>query len=239
MPKTWLMNKQHELITEIFRNFCFVHSQLLEECISTQNGNSVCFDCLDKLLGQETNQGPLWRLKDTAHLVFRSIPDTPLSGRLLDWALGYLFHECMKLKEDAYQLTNYVPWFETWNPKEHLPGDDQPLGHDLKAIASQSAESIDREVQRIRSVLALCRRLFMVYLPHHGDNSLLARFFYDRLSHIRTVFGSQCDELLHAMYGPGPEGMVRLAALSLRQGGWVQEAEQALQSLKKPPKDQP
>jgi hypothetical protein len=235
MPKAWLITKKHELITEIFRNFCFVHRQLLEECIAAHNGHSVCFDCLDRLLGQETNQGPLWRLKDSAHLVFRSFPDTPLSGRSLDWALGYLFHECMKLKEDAYQLTNYVPWFETWTPEETLPADEESLSQDLRAIAAQTAKSIDREVERIRSVLTICRKLFIVYLPHHRDNSLLARFFYDRLSTIKGVFGSQSQELLQALYGPGGHNLIRLAADSLRHGGWTDEAEQALRILQEKP----
>ncbi|MBS3780343.1 MAG: hypothetical protein KGY41_08095 [Desulfovermiculus sp.] len=239
MPKAWLINKQQELVTEIFRNFCFVHRQLLEVCISGQNGNSVCFECLDKILGQETNQGPLWRLKDSAHLVFRSFADTPASGRSLDWALGYLFHECMKLKEDAYQLTNYVHWFDTWNThNSQLPNEDT-LNQDLKTIASQTAESIDREVQRIQSVLSLCRKLFITYLPHHRNNSLLARFFYDRLPHIQAVFGPQSDELLHALYGPDGENLTRLAANSLRQGGWAHEAKQALQKLKQPSLERP
>jgi hypothetical protein len=236
MTTAWLKNKEHEFITEIFRNFCLVHQRLLEECISPENTHCVRFDCLDELIGQETNQGRLWRLKDTAHLLFRSfLPDTPLSGRSLDWALGYLFHECMKLKEDAYQLTKYVPWFESIAPEKNLSSDQNSLGQDLKVIASQTAESIDREVQRIQSVLSLCRKLFIVFLPHHRDNSLLARYIYVNMSRVRSVFGPQTAILLHSVYGSKQDDLVRLAARNLRQGGWINDADQALQALEGAP----
>ncbi|MFW6325988.1 MAG: hypothetical protein ACOC0T_04480 [Desulfovermiculus sp.] len=231
MPPSWLKNKEHEFLTEIFRNFCLVHQRLLQECISQQNEQCVRFDCLDELIGQETNQGRLWRLKDTAHLLFRSYPDTPLIGRSLDWSLGYLFHECMKLKEDAYQLTKYVPWFESIAPEKNLPSNEHSLGQDLKVIASQTAESIDREVRRIQAVLSLCRKLFIAYLPSHRDNTLLARFIYVNMSRVRSVFGSQTDILLNAVYGPKQDDLVRLAAQNLRQGGWIHDANQALQTL--------
>ena len=231
MPKAWLLSKKNEMITEIFRNFCFVHRNIMEECLSTSQENPVCFRCLDNLLGQETNQGRLWRLKDTAHLVFRSFPDTPLSGRSLDWALGYLFHECMKLKEDAYQLTNYVPWFESIDPSDRLSSEEAQIGNDLKAIAAQTAHSIHREIQRIKSVLHLCRRLFIAYLPQHRDNPLLARFIYAHLNHVTEVFGPQSQILIRAVYGPNLTALVRLAATSFQQGGWAEEAQQALNDL--------
>jgi hypothetical protein len=231
MPKKWLTCKKDELITETFRNFCLVHRRLLEECIVSDGPHQVCFDCLDGLLGQETNQGPLWRLKDTAHLVFGSFPDTPTSGRSLDWALGSLFHECMKLKEDAYHLTNYVPWFATIQAEACLPPEEADIGADLKAIAAQTAESIEREIQRIRSVLSLCRRLFIAYLPQHRENRLLARFIYAHPGHIESVYGDQSHSLLRSVYGPDPEPLIRLAAASLRDGGWTAEAEQALLDL--------
>ncbi len=231
MPKAWLMSKKNEMVTEIFRNFCFVHRNLLEECFFSSAENPVCFHCLDNLLGQETNQGRLWRLKDTSHLVFRSSPDMPLSGRSLDWALGYLFHECMKLKEDAYQLTNYLPWFDSLDPSARLSTEEALIGHDLKTIAAQTAHSIHREMQLIKSVLHLCRRLFIAYLPQHRDNPLLARFIYAQMDHVSAVFGQQYQILIRAVYGTDQSTLIRLAAISFQQGGWAEEAQQALNDL--------
>ena len=231
MPNNWLELKKNEFLTEIFRIFCEVHNRLTREFTSYARNQTVCFQCLDELLGQETNQGRLWRLKDTAHLMFRSFSQTPLSGRSLDWALGYLFHECMKLKEDAYQLTNYVPWFESMDQEQETDLEERRLAQDLMHIASETAESIDREVRRIQVVLRLCCRLFIIYLPAHKDNPLLARCIYAQLPLVRTVFNDQTQVLLQALYGPDQVRLYQLAAEGLRLGGWNREAEQALHCI--------
>jgi hypothetical protein len=143
----------------------------------------------------------------------------------------------MKLKEDAYHLTNYVPWFATIEAEACLPPEEADIGTDLKAIAAQTAESIEREIQRIRSVLSLCRRLFIAYLPQHRENRLLARFIYSHLDHIASVYADQSHILLRSVYGSDLEPLIRLAAASLRDGGWTAEADQALRDLPGTAKD--
>ena len=88
-------------------------SALEEQFETFDREGSVSFEVLDDLIGTKMNKGLLWRLKDTAHLLFRNEEGDPLSGRFLDWGMGYIFHEAFKLREDAYQNLNYAPLFLT------------------------------------------------------------------------------------------------------------------------------
>jgi hypothetical protein len=228
-PNKWLLAKRDEFVTDIVRNFCIVHQQLCREFEKYDQTESVDFEFMSELLGNEMNQGRLWRLKDTAHLLFRFFPDPPLSGQFLDWSIGYIFHESMKLKEDAYQLQNYVPWFQSVQEDGSYRPTERHTGHRLFQLVSQTQESIRREVRRIRFILSECLGIFTRYLSLHSENALLARFIYDSNQLVREVFGRQYEELLRSMFGQEQERLYLLAAQSLRQGGWAGKASQAVE----------
>jgi hypothetical protein len=69
--------------------------------------------------------------------------------------------------------------------------------------------------------------MFVLYLPRHRENPLLARFFYARGVLVRSVFKGYHEELLQSVYPEGLHAMYLLAADSLEQGGWTDEAEKA------------
>jgi hypothetical protein len=238
-PNKWLLNKTDEFVADIVRNFCIIHQQLSREFEQYDQTGSVDFAFMSELLGSEMNQGRLWRLKDTAHLLFRFFPDAPLSGQFLDWSIGYIFHESMKLKEDAYQLQNYVPWFQNVQKDDSYRPTERRIGHKLFQLVSQTQESIRREVRRIRFILSECLGIFTRYLSLHSENPLLARFLFDHNQLVREVFGHRYDELLQAMFGREQERLYLLAARSLRQGGWARKASLALQEASRLNPDHP
>jgi len=230
MTKTWVLAKRPIFVRDVVRDFCLAASRMENHFLLYDSSGAVSFHFFDDILGRQNNKGLLWRLKDTAHLLFRSeVPE--ILGEYLDWALGYIFHECIKLKEDAYQQMNYKPRFEKLQQAEGLGPEEQHLGAELFAVISQTSESIRREIQRVRFILFHCKRMFIRYLPRHSDNHLLARFFYRHFDLVEQVFRSYTAELLCAMYGPDLADLYRLAAKSLEEGGWAKEAAAARASL--------
>lgn len=223
----WIRSKLPEFVRDLFRNFCQASLALEEQFQSFDDDGTVNFEVLRELVGDEMNKGLLWRMKDTAHHVFRNDPDNPLAGQFLDWGLGYIFHETIKLKEDAYQKQNYAPWFH-----ELFGGDLQQSEKDitdqLLQILSQTEESMRREIERIRFIIAKCRQLLPYYLTRHRDNALLARFIYARNDMVRSVFSKEYEGLIGAVYGGEPERLYVLASQSLRKGGWIEEARNAV-----------
>ena len=63
----------------------------------------------------------------------------------------------------------------------------------------------------------------------HKENALLARYLFSQNTLVREVFGADYDQLIEGVYGEHPERMYILAAQSLRLGGWVAEAAQAVE----------
>ena len=229
MNKKWLMRKHDELAADLFRNFCLIHLELDKEFSYFHQTGEIRFKPLNELLGQEMAQGRLWLLKDTAHLLFRKQPETPLSGIFLDWSIAYIFHECMKLREDAYQLQTYVPWFQFVQSDPGYPQQEQEVGSNLFRLASQTRESINKEVDRIEFILGESKNIFIRYLPHHTNNHVLARFLFEHEKRVQDVFQDLYQDLVQAIYGAHPERQYLLAARHLLQGNWLDKARIAIE----------
>ncbi|MBT8763465.1 hypothetical protein KFV02_05915 [Desulfohalobiaceae bacterium Ax17] len=229
MSKTWICSKLPEFVRDVLRDFCLVSQQLEQEFQYLDQTGQIRFQFFKDILGEKMNKGQLWHLKDTAHILFKHDPKAKLIGQYLDWSLGYIFHECMKLREDAYQQENYRPWFEEIQSQQSLSPEERLITQELLQVIEQTKESIDREVKRVRFIQFHCRRLFILYLPYHKDNPLLARFLFARHELVKNVFKTGgYNELIQAIYGDAPEHMYILAAQSLRLGGWIDEARQAI-----------
>jgi hypothetical protein len=229
MSRSWIREKLPEFVRDLFRMFCHSSVALNREFESFDEEGVVCFECLRDLVGTEMDKGLLWRMKDTAHHVFRNDPEKPAEGQFLDWALGYIFHETVKLREDAYQLQNYGPWLQEIM-EEDAHGPQQEVSGRLVEVLTQTRESMRREIDRIRFFMNNCRTLLPVYLVRHRDNTLLARFIFSHEDLVRSAFGSDYGMLMEGVYKDEPERMYVLACRSLRMGGWFAEANRAIEA---------
>ena len=227
MSKAWIQTKHPEFVRDLFKFFC-QSCDILEAQFGTfDDDGSVEFEILKDIVGSEMDKGLLWRMKDTAHHVFRNDPHSQLGGKFLDWAIGYIFHETIKLKEDAYQKQNYAPWFHKLYEGE-LQASEKNITEQLFLVLNQTEESMHREIDRIRFIMAKCRQLLPYYLRRYSENVLLARYIFSQNDLVRAVFSDEYDGLIYAIYGPKPERMLILASQSLRLGGWMDEAAEAV-----------
>jgi hypothetical protein len=233
MSKNWITAKLPEFVRDVLRDFCQVSQQLEQEFQNFDRTGLIRFQFFKDILGERMNKGQLWHLKNIAHILFKHDSSAKLIGQYLDWSLGYIFHECMKLKEDAYQQETYRPWFKNIQMQQSLSPEERLITQELLQVIDQTKESIAREVKRVRFIQFHCRRLFILYLPHHKDNPLLARFLFARQELVKNVFKTAYDELIQAIYADTPENLYILAARSLRSGGWLDEARQAISKARK------
>jgi len=226
MSKAWIIEKLPEFVRDMLRDFCLSADILESQFTVFDQTNQVSFHVFHDLVGEEMNKGLLWRLKDTAHHLFRNDGKQGLSGQFLDWCVGYIFHETMKLKEDAYQQQNYGPWFRELMDRD-LPEAEHVVSRELFQVVLQTNESIRREIARVRFFFAKCRLLLIGYLSDQGDNPLLGRFLFEQNAMVRKIFGRDYDALLAGIYGDTPEMMHVMASQSLRHGGWMSHAAEA------------
>jgi len=229
MTKNWLREKHAEFVRDLVRDFCLSARVLEEHFREFDRGAGMVFEVLRDLLGEQMNKGLLWRLKDTAHHLFRDHDDKNPVGQFLDWCIGYIFHETMKLKEDAYQQQNYAPWFRAMQESE-LPETDLIISRELFQLLMQTNESMQREIRRIRFIIRQCRKLFPQYLADQEQNHWLARFLFKRNDVVRLVFEENYRDLIASVYKDAPEMLEVMAARSLREGGWVSQAAEAAEA---------
>ncbi|WP_419785791.1 hypothetical protein [Pseudodesulfovibrio sp.] len=235
MSKAWIQAKHPEFVRDLFKFFCQTCEQLEHQFASFDEDGRIDFELLKDLVGDEMSKGLLWRMKDTAHHVFRNDPHSQLGGQFLDWAMGYIFHETLKLKEDAYQKQNYAPWFHRLHEGD-LSSSEKDITDQFFQVLNQTEESMRREIDRIRFIIDKCRRLLPYYLHRYSDNMLLARYIFSQNETVRAVFKDEYDALIYAIYGSEPERMFILASQSLRLGGWVDQASEAVEyALRKNP----
>ena len=228
MSRRWIEANREEFTRDILRDFCKVSSILEDQFERFADSGAVSFTQVRDLLGSTMNKGLLWRLKDTAHHLLRSDADASVVAKALDWAIGYIFHECIKLKEDAYQQQHYAPMFIALEQPAAEDGISEHLDP-FAQLLGETRESMSREIARISFLLSRCKTLFCIYCSHNRENLLLARLLYSRNELIQSVFGNDYDTLISSIYGTAPEDMYILAAEGLSEGGRLDEALEAAQ----------
>lgn len=243
MNRQWLLANRHSLVRDLVRDYCRVHAAMICQKERFAEDSTVSWAQLQNLLGEATRKGVFWQLKDTAHLLFGTGLTGGMAGgaessaeiqaqsggqvceALLDWCIGYAFHECLKLREDAYQGRQYA---SRLLELEKQPGIGSGLLPSLKILTGQTEESSSRELSRIIRVLEHGLDLLLAYLPGEKANSCLARWLASESGLAAGVFGHRWQPLLAAIYGDPPQALYRLAADDYARAGRM-DAAQAMQ----------
>lgn len=235
MSRAWIRAKQLEFARDLLRDFCLAARDLTLVFDAFQDGGGIDYDALRLLTGSVMDKGILWRLKDTAHHLLRegAHDGEPFHlGSFLDWALGYIYHEVVKIREDAHQHQHYAPWFHSLE-RETLSEEEVEHCRALVGVLGQTEESLRREISRVRHILSRCVLLFPPVLHGYRESPLLARFLFSQEDLVRQVFQDQHETLLEVVYGDDPQMLYLLAAQSLREGGWVAPAKKALDEARR------
>ncbi|ATD82549.1 MULTISPECIES: hypothetical protein [Desulfovibrio] len=277
MKGRWLLANRDFLVRDLVRDYCTVYHALAAQRRRFELDGAVSYTALRDLLGEAMRKGVFWRLKDTAHLLFRNSAnhgdvapvDTPapvaessgpvgstpppdaaccpgtqaaraeteqieslrrharniLPGgtegikaleALIDWCIGYAFHECVKLKEDAFQNQHYANRLIQISRHDAVTAE---MYNPLRGLGGQTAESSSRELSRISHVLSHGLRLLAQYLVVEKHNTHLARWLASEEHMAEQAFGAGYEILLDALYGPGHENLYLLAARDFLEAG--------------------
>lgn len=245
MNGRWSPERKAFLVRDLVRDYCQVYEGLEEQRRRFDHEGAVSYSSIRDLLGEAMRKGVFWRLKDTAHHLFRNSqsqtpdkdaillwqysgsrhPDGLVSQQpveaLIDWCVGYAFHECAKLREDAFQRQHYANRLAQLGRHQGVTAE---LYDPLRRLGEQTAESSARELQRILHVLRHGMALLPSFLEGQGDNRALARWLAREERQARDAFGEQYDSLLRALYGDTPQRLPLLAARELLEAGRSDEA---------------
>ena len=233
MPRTWMHGDKAARLRDFLRDYCRVYSVLEEQLRRFTLSGTLSYALLRDLVGSEEQNGLFWLLKNSAHHLFRDDEEN-MAGMLLDWAVGYAFHECVKLMEDAFQYQHYRNRFLEF--KARAAAREERAVEQLSPLLLQTHESAWRELTRILHTLSQCRELLARYLAPYGSSGRLARLLLEREDLVRQVFGTAYAQLLEALYGQERERMLLLAAENFLDGGRPRAALDVLARLRPAPR---
>lgn len=221
----------HEFfVRDLLRDYCTVYLAVLEQQARCKRDGNVSYTQVRTLIGESMSKGVFWRLKDTAHYLFRNEASLKLEGeraryacigRLIDWCIGYSFHECCKLREDAFQGQHYAARLVQLARQDELAN---ALSAPLMPLSGQTAESVKRELTRILHVLRAGMLLLVRFLPSASENCSLARWLATEEERARKTFQNLYPALVKALYNGHPERMYTLAAVDFLECGRTSEA---------------
>ncbi len=252
----WSLENTDSFVRDLIRDFCSVYAIVTEQEHRFARSRTISYAVLRDLLGEATHKGVFWRLKDTAHHLFRKkialaqecdklglpVPHhhskiyakhtqkQPLNDQecseilvesMLDWCIGYAFHECCKLKEDAFQRQHYSNrLLQIKNRAEH----HMDIAEALMPYTAQTNESIERELERILGVLDQICQLLVKFLRKQEHNGPLALFLAKEEEFAKSTLQGHFDEFIKALYNGDIGNYYLLAVKTSLHGGHLQDA---------------
>lgn len=205
MQNTWLASRKDIFLKGLIQDFFEAKVCFDSLCDTYRQSSTVPYRRLDTWIGTETKKGSLWNLKDQCHRLFRNAgsKNNPYEY-LFDWTIGSIFHEAIKLKEDAYQLESYKPLLEleVYKKNEALT----KIIHEYFPVIENARSNLKDELTRIGELFSKAILLLKEIIPLYRDNILLVRFLLDTSRKVpENLFGKDSfGNILHRMF---PEGL--------------------------------
>lgn len=182
----------------------------------------------------------LYRLKENCHSLFRHNNDRSYHDgeKLLDLAIGSIFHEAMKLRENLYQVEMYRPRYLDIQLKR------QPYRRGLlkrfQKIILRAEQGIEEGIADIRALLGDTLDQLTDLIQCYGDNDLLVRFLVTHQKLFVKVYGRKhLEELFASMFKNGLIQAQWVGALSYLESGYYDMASDLFaKAISLAPKDE-
>jgi hypothetical protein len=213
-------------LVDILREFLAAH-RLTRRLFARYRSGELRFEELEDLVGDDEHS-VLFRLKGRCHALFRRDSVHPaLAVRreaLFDLAVGSLFHEAMKFRENFYQREIYGPRVRALRTESG--GENAALFQEFEKILSAVAQRLEEGLHESEALLVGTREQLALLLAEHRDNGFVARCLIENRTDVEDVFEQRLDALLAKIHGDAATGH-RVAGRSYLASGYFAEAETA------------
>ncbi|MDH3213507.1 MAG: hypothetical protein OEM05_13575 [Myxococcales bacterium] len=213
-------------LVEIVRDFLEAHP-LMRSLFARAGRGELRFAELQELVGDDEGS-VLYRLKERCHALFRpGAESSRVDVRrevLFDLAVGSLFHEAMKCRENIYQREVYEPRVRALRPEANADAD--ALFRDFEKILGGVAPRLEEGLVECEKLLNHTREQLRVLLMEQRENGHVTRYLIENRERVEDVFDLTLDELLEGRHGSAATGY-ECAGRSYMVSGFFAEAERA------------
>lgn len=233
MTSTWMDIRRDIFVRDLFRDFFTVKTDFDAIYARYRKKAALPFNAVESWIGTESARGPLWNLKDLSHCLFRTDNTcNSLYEHLFDWTLGSIFHESMKLKEDAYQIESYKPLLEIQVKNNRHTPELSTIIQEYYALIEKARENLAGELDGIDELFAKALFHLREMIPGYAENLLLVRYILDNRRLFNKFFGRQrMDAQLCSMFPRGEHDALLTVARACTENGWHDDAQRYLKRV--------
>ena len=190
-------------IVEIVKDF--LKSKLFfADVVKGYHQGNLTFSRLERLVGV-TGSSPLFDLKERCHSRFRYKEAEPCNEKemLFDLAIGSIFHEAMKLRENIYQLEVYGPRYLELERRLGNPLPEREL-HRFKKIKLRAEQGLKEGIEDLQELFRDVKEQLGELLKEYSKNRFLARFLLENRTLVQRVYGKRgLDKIFASMFKGG------------------------------------
>ncbi len=216
----------------IVRDFLAAH-RLMQDLFARHRRGTLHFEDLRELVGDD-ERSVLFRLKERCHAAFRNsrdVSDQALHREaLFDLAVGSLFHEAMKLREDFYQREVYGPRVRAL--RSRASGDASELFEEFDRLLEGVSTRLEEGLRESEALLGQTVTQLKLLLGAHRDDGAVARYLLENTDRVQDAFGASLEALLTTTYGSTATAF-QIAGISYLESGYYDSAALALEESSK------
>jgi tetratricopeptide (TPR) repeat protein len=154
----------------------------------------------------DKGQSLLYNLKEQSHFLFRYKGKGSVHKKewLLDLAIGSIFHEAMKLRENIYQMEIYQPRYLQYKLKAGKSHYEHDYLHQFERIISKAEQGVLDGMAETRSLFHDAMAQLIDFFKENAKNPFLARFLIEHQMLLRKVYGfKRTKEVFNLMFQKG------------------------------------
>jgi hypothetical protein len=218
-------------LADITREFLAAH-RLMQRLFALYRSDDLRFEDLEQLVGDD-EQSVLFRLKGRCHALFRREHERRAVAMrreaLFDLAVGSLFHEAMKFRENFYQREVYGPRVRALRTESGA--ENEALFREFERILGAVAQRLEEGLQESEALLVQTREQLARLLAEYRDNGFVTRCLIEKRADVEAVFVDGLPALLALIHGDAATGYL-VAGRSYLASGYFREAEAAFESAR-------
>jgi hypothetical protein len=221
-PNRWFAQRRDFFVKNVFEGFYKNRTFFIGLYDRYNNTGQISFSDIAELVGVENHKG-LWLVKDRCHQLWRDGESRfDNNGFFLDWVVGSLFHEAVKLKENIYMFHFYAPQADEIKQqfKNEIMGSDAAC---LRFMEGTEAE-IRKQMDNLALLFGRANYLLRSMLVSQSGNVLLIRYLIERKDVVQELWSESLEELFDDMFPGGPEQGFCMAGKNYLDGHWHDRA---------------
>lgn len=181
------------VILEIIRDYLYSYINFQSFYEKYKKGTLTFDNDVERFINDKDTSLPLYSLKQSCHMFFRYPDEEKISDeeKLFDLAIGSIFHEAMKIRENLYMLQVYKPRFMQIRSDKATSDYERHLLREFKKMGIRTERRLAESMSEVRRLFKETLKQLTGFLPRYKDNPVLIRFLLRNKDLLQQAFGER------------------------------------------------